>query len=167
MDYWVRREHEMPMRPWVDGRQEPIVEHQVDPRCRHGVECEETQGDVEFKKFVKFEPGERLNPGSNKSLTAELRAWRVMGMAKGPSDWDGGVMPRPAEPEQVILTNVTPVKAVMPSGTGRGVRSCSIKLARAEFYGPSRVRTGGQGGRGYAGAVNEIELAKIRKELGI
>jgi hypothetical protein len=52
----------------------------------------------------------------------------------------------------------------MPSLDGRGVRSCSRKLAAAEFYGPRWHRRNGGGSK--RSEANEEELARVLAELG-
>jgi hypothetical protein len=62
----------------------------------------------------------------------------------------------------------TRVEANMVSQDGRGVRNCSRKLERAEFY-SSRYHRKMAGPRGTRGTseVDQVELEKALRELGI
>jgi hypothetical protein len=55
----------------------------------------------------------------------------------------------------------TRLTADMPSQDGMGVRSCSAKLRRAEFYGPQWHRKTGRGGS----SNRDVDWAELRKAL--
>lgn len=160
----VLEAHLVPMRAESDWGFERVVQHESLEPCHHAVLCQEVQDDLAFKKLKQFEPGQRLFVGSSKSLTAELRAARLM--APG-SDWDS-VTTGLARERPFRVVRVMPRKQVMPSQTGRGARSCSQKLARAEFYSAQYHRkSGGSGSHGRTQVIDQAELEKVLQSLAL
>lgn len=100
----------------------------------------------------------------------EQRAFKLLNTAGHDC---AGILPEP-RPIEVLCTRGESVR-VMPSqdNHGRqGMRSCSRKLAAAEFYSrqyhQGRLGGGKRGGGGRSSAVvDEVALAELMRELGI
>lgn len=168
----VMEAHRVPMRPDSDngfGGFARTVEHESTEPCRHGEPCKELQTDEQFRKLKKFEPGERVRDDLNVHEMLEkntLRQWRVYQLARGAHPSDSVTVGLPRHPKPVQLGEAENGKVLRSSGLW--MRSSSGKVARQIEYGFGRTWTkGGTSGRGGRGVVDEAELARVMKELGL
>lgn len=120
--------------------------------CRH----EDTEELQDHKEFLKLT---RWKRSSHQRLVVidEARQNRALNLRGDMDSCTAGVDRATWVGEAVEVP-----KGVMPTQVGRGVRSCSIKLARAEFY-STRWRQGS----GRDNHADPIELERALKELGL